>query len=128
MLKTGRRERRRGHGAQAAVRPIVVIVHPPAVRNISQLIDTQEQFLLEQFVPESAVERLDIAIFPGAARGDVQDLHARPLQPFLHHLRDRLRPIITADIPRTTPDREQIPNIAKGLAVGGRTVGPFHML
>jgi hypothetical protein len=38
LAKTDPRECRWGHVVQAAVRPIVVIIHPPAVRNISQLV------------------------------------------------------------------------------------------
>jgi hypothetical protein len=64
LLKTGRRERRRGHIVQAAVRAVVAIIHSPTIGIICQLIDIQEQFSVEQFVPESGVERLDIAIFP----------------------------------------------------------------
>ena len=98
LLKTDRCERRRGHVVQAAVRPIVVIIHPPAIRNISQFVDAQEQFSVEQFISEPAVERLDIAVLPRTARGDVQGLHARFLQPFLHGFRDKLRAIIATDI------------------------------
>jgi hypothetical protein len=42
------------------------MVHSPVVGNISQLVDVQEQFAVEQFVPEAAVERFDIAVLPGA--------------------------------------------------------------
>ena len=38
LLKTHRRECRRGHVIQGAVRPIVIVIHPPAIRNISQFI------------------------------------------------------------------------------------------
>ena len=56
LLKTHRCECRRGHVIQAAVRPVVIVIHPPAIRNISQFINTQEQFSIEQFISEPAVE------------------------------------------------------------------------
>jgi len=108
LLKTARRERGRGHVVQAAVRPVVVIIHAPAVRNISQLIDAQEQLSVKQFVPEPAVERLNIAVFPGTAGSDVQSPHARFLQPLLHGLRHKLRAVVAADVGRTTPNSKQV--------------------
>ena len=97
MLKTHRRESRRGHIIQAAVRPIVIVIHPPAIRNISQFTNTQKQLSIEQFISELAVERLDIAIFPGTAWGNIQGLYARFSQPFLNSTRYKLRSIVTAD-------------------------------
>jgi len=38
------------------MRPIVVIIHPPAICNIPELINAQEQLSVEQLVPEPAVE------------------------------------------------------------------------
>ena len=37
-----RRKRRRDHVVQTAVRPIVIIIGPPAIRNISQLVNMQK--------------------------------------------------------------------------------------
>lgn len=108
LLKTNLCKRGRSHVVQAAVRTVVIIIHPPAIRNISQLIDVQEELSIEQFISESAVERLDIAVFPGTARSDVQGLHTRFLQPFLHGLRHKFRAIITADVSRAASDGEEV--------------------
>lgn len=41
-------------------------------------------FAIEKFVPELAVEALVVAIFPRAARFDVERLHANPAEPVAH--------------------------------------------
>ncbi|MHC4143450.1 MAG: hypothetical protein ACYSWW_05515 [Planctomycetota bacterium] len=40
---------------QAAVRPAVIVIHPPAIRNMPQFTNTQEQLSIEQFISEAAV-------------------------------------------------------------------------
>ena len=70
--------------------PIVIIIHPPPIRNMSQLINTQKQLSIEQFISEPAVERFDIAILAKTARSNIQCLYTRFSEPFLHDLRDKL--------------------------------------
>ena len=74
----------RCHIAQTDVPPVVIIIHPPAVRNISQLINAQEQLSIKQFISESAVERLGITILPGVAWSNIQGFYAGSYEPFLN--------------------------------------------
>ncbi len=66
------------------MRPVVIIIHSPAIRNISQFINTQEQLSIEQFISEPAVERLDVAILPGTAWSNIQGFYAGFFEPFLN--------------------------------------------
>ena len=59
------------------MRAIVIVIHPPAICNISQLINTQKQLSIEQFISQSAIKRLNIAILPRAAWSNIQSLYVR---------------------------------------------------
>ena len=50
------RERCRSHVIQPGMRPIVIVVHPPAIRNISDFVNAQERFADEQLIPYPALE------------------------------------------------------------------------
>jgi hypothetical protein len=89
-----------GNSSPACHSTLAIIIHPLAIHNISQLINVQEQLSNEQFISESAVERLDIAILPRTARSDIQGFYADPLQTFLNSFRDKLQPIVITDISR----------------------------
>jgi len=55
---------------QHAVRPMVIIVHPPAIHNISRLGQVQEQLAVETFITQLAIERFNVSVLPRAARFD----------------------------------------------------------
>jgi hypothetical protein len=56
-------EGRRGQPLQAAMRPPVVVVHPPLVENDPSLRQAQEQLAVKQLVAEPAVEALHAPMF-----------------------------------------------------------------
>jgi len=58
LLKTHCCECHRSYITQAAMRPLVIVIHPPAICNISHLINAQKQLSIEQFISEPVVERL----------------------------------------------------------------------
>jgi hypothetical protein len=60
----------------------------------------REDLPVEQFVPQFAVERLDIAILPGAARFDEEGFDTQSGQPFAYLPGGELRTVIGANVLR----------------------------
>ena len=60
------------------MRPLGVAIGDPATDELAGLVDIEKDCLVEQFVPQPAVEALDESILDWLARGDVVpvDLHA----------------------------------------------------
>jgi hypothetical protein len=54
MLKTHCLEYRRSHIAQAAVRPLIIVIHPQATCNISYLINAPKYLFIEQVISEQS--------------------------------------------------------------------------
>lgn len=66
------------------MRPDCIIFPTPFFNQYFRLLEGVKDFAIEQLVPQLAVEALDVAIFPGTARLDVQgpgspSEYARPL-------------------------------------------------
>ena len=102
---SGLRSRPRGHGghedlrrgrlvSERAMRADGVEVPPPAFYDDLRLGEGVEDLAVEEFVAHPGIERLDEAVLPRAAGCDVGGLGANRADPFLHSLRDELRPII----------------------------------
>ena len=51
---------------------MVVVVYPPTVDHPAGFFQAQEQFSVEQLVPEFPIERLNVTVLPGATFGDEQ--------------------------------------------------------
>jgi len=66
--------------------PIVIVIHPLAIRNISQLINTQKQLSIGQFISEPAVERLNITILPDLFTINGPSYFSRPAKTVLPRL------------------------------------------
>ena len=86
----------------------MIVIHPSAICNVSQLINAQEQLSIEQFISEPAVERFDITVLARTTWSNIQGLYARFIKPLLYGLRHKLWPIITANISRTASGCKQI--------------------
>lgn len=56
---------------------------------------------------ESPVEALGVAVLPGAHRLDIEGANAHQLQPVPEALSDKIRPVVAANVPGFTMDREQ---------------------
>jgi len=91
------------------MRPVVIIIQPPSIDNISRLGEIQEQLTIEALISKLAVEALDVSIFPGTARLDEQCSDILLLQPPLDGLRRELRTVIAANVIRATTQLEQVP-------------------
>ena len=115
-----------GHIPQRAVRPIVIIIHPPAIHSIPQLVDMKEQLTVEQFIPQRAVEGLDTPILPWTTRSNEQCPDPRGLKPFLDRLGGKLRSIVTADEVQNSPDGKQISQDFHHI-ISAQPIGPVLM-
>ena len=102
-------ELRRGLVVQGTMRPVVVVIKPPAIDDPPGVFQTEEQLAIQQFVPETAVEALDVAVFPRAALGDKQRLHVGSVQPSSHRAGDKLGTVIAPQMLRGAADGEQAP-------------------
>ncbi len=63
------------------MRPDRVVVLSPSLDQHLRLLQCVEDFRVQQFIPELAVEALVVAVFPWAAGCDEQRLHADPSEP-----------------------------------------------
>jgi len=57
LLKTNRGKRRWSHIIQAAMRPVMIVIHSPPIYNISQFSNAQEQFSIEKRPSEASCGR-----------------------------------------------------------------------
>jgi hypothetical protein len=69
-------------------------VTPPAFNDDLGLLHGVEDFAVEQFVAQLAVEALAIVIFPGTSRFDVGGLGAHSSDPIAQSLGDKLGAIV----------------------------------
>ena len=90
------------------MRPVMIVIHPPSINNVSRLGKAQEQFTVQAFIPQLTVKALNISILPRTSRLDEQcsDLFAR--QPFLDGLTRELRAVIATNVSRPAADSEQL--------------------
>jgi hypothetical protein len=58
----------RCHIAQAAMGPVMIIIHPPTLHNVFRLSDMQEQLAIDKLVTHSAVKQIHVLILPRTAR------------------------------------------------------------
>jgi hypothetical protein len=101
-------EGRRGQPLQPAMRPPVVVVHPPLVENDPSFWQAQEQLPVEQLVSKPAVEALHVTVLPRARLLDVERANARPRQPFLDLLSHELGPVVAPKMLGRTTHGEQV--------------------
>jgi len=66
---------------QRGVRSDGVVVDAPAFRQHTQFLDRVENFSVEEFIPQVAIERFTVAVLPGRAGFDVQCLCSGVGQP-----------------------------------------------
>jgi hypothetical protein len=85
---------------------MVIVIHLPAIHNVSPLSQAEEQFAVEAFVPQLAVEALNVPILPRGTGFDEQRSDSQTFQPFLYRLARKLRAIVAPDVLRTTSQQE----------------------
>jgi len=86
----------------------MVVVRPPLLNQHLGFEERVEYLHVEQLVPQLAVEALDIAVLPRAARLDKGRLGTHAADPALHGHRHELRPVVRADEARRAAGDEQV--------------------
>src|SRR5262245_6224309 len=85
----------------------MVVLVSPLPRQHPRLQQAAELLGVEELVPQPAVERLRVPVLPRRARRDVQHLDRLLLQPAADRLRDELRAVVAADVPRRAAPADQ---------------------
>src|SRR5262245_9853988 len=85
------------------MRPDVVVLLLPLLRQHARLQQARELLGVQQLVPHLAVERLGVPVLPWRPRLDVQRLQARPGHPRPDPLGDELRAVVRPDVHRRSP-------------------------
>jgi hypothetical protein len=111
------------------VRPDGVVVLAPLLDEDLGLLEAAEDFTVEQFVPQPAVEAFAIAVLPGAARLDVERLGAHTRKPATHDLGRHLRAVVGTDVLRDAAHEHHVSHVvgltqaAAGADIRGRVEG-----
>ena len=79
---------------QGAVRPVMVVGLAPAFSQDLYLLEGIEDLPVEELVTHLAIEGLDIAVLPGAARLDKQSGDPQSGQQLSHPYRRELRTVV----------------------------------
>ena len=82
------------------MRPDRVVLIAPLLNDDARFLQAVEDFSVEAFVPQLAVEGLAIAVLPRAARFNVERPGAKRCEPGAHDLCRHLRAVIGPDMPR----------------------------
>jgi len=85
---------------------LIVVVKTPAVDDPPRVLQSQEQFSIQQFVPHLSVERLEVAVFRGTALGNIQRVDAGLGQPAAHAASNELRPHLEQCFDEAEPGEE----------------------
>src|ERR1039457_4057197 len=102
------RVRRTRHPLQHAMRPVMIVIQPPAIHNIPRLGQIQKELAIEAFISKLAVEALHVPVLPGTARLYEQRPNPGLLKPLPHSLAGELRTVVAAEILRTVTQSEQL--------------------
>jgi hypothetical protein len=84
------------------VRPILVVLFPPATNNLLGFTGIGEHVLVQAFLPQFPVKALDVRDLPRTPWLNIDGPAMVLFQPLLHRLGDELRPVVTADVGRQT--------------------------
>jgi len=76
------------------MRPDGIVVTSPALDDDLSLSQREEDFAIQQFIPQTGVEALDEAVLPGASRCDVCGASTHRRDPILDSFGDELRTVI----------------------------------
>src|ERR1044072_914389 len=86
--------------AQRGMRAHRVVVPSPALDDDLCLAQRVEDLAIEQLVTQPGIERLDVAVLPRRARGDVGRLGADARDPGLDRLGHELGSVVGSDVTR----------------------------
>ena len=85
-----------------------VVVAAPRLDHDPGFGESVEDLTVEKFIPEFAVERFDVSVFPWTAGFDVGGLGADGGDPRAERRSDELRPIVRSNMSRDAPQDEEI--------------------
>ena len=88
------------------MRPDVVVLPPPAFGQHLDFLECVEDLAIQKLVAKSGIERLDVAVLPGAARLDEERSYLEPAKP----LPDRLGREFRSVVKDTQMMRKQAPS------------------
>jgi hypothetical protein len=87
------------------VRPGLIIIDPPCLDKLSNLIEAHEPVLIKTFIPKFAIEALHVAIINRFARTNELQLDAASICPSIYRVADKFRPIVHDDLLRQPMNR-----------------------
>ena len=90
------------------MRPDRIVVTSPALDDDLSLSKREEDFAIQQFIPQTGVEALDEAVLPGASRCDVCGAGTNSRDPVLDSFGDELWTVIRSNVPRHAAQDEQV--------------------
>src|SRR5208337_1386528 len=90
------------------MRPDPVVLFAPVLYQHLRLQKSHEYLTVEELVPELAVKRFDVAIFPGTSRLYIKTSHSQVTEPFANRFGCEFRPVVRADMLWDTSCNEQI--------------------
>ena len=86
--------------AKTTVWPVVITLPPPRANHHPCLVQIAEPLHIQARITQSSVKAFSIRVLPGAPWVNIHGLHVVGLQPPLHGLRHKFRPIVAAHIRR----------------------------
>lgn len=90
------------------MRPDRIVVTSPALDDYLSFSKREEDFAIQQFIPQTGVEALDEAVLPGASRCDVCGAGTHRRDPVLDSFGDELRTVIRSNVLRHAAQDEQV--------------------
>ena len=87
--------------------PYVIILISPSFHKDFCFSDRIKDFTVEHFIPQFAIKRYHIAVFPGTARSNIEGFHPQPCEPGSDWFGGKLCPVITPEIGWNAPLYEQ---------------------
>jgi hypothetical protein len=89
-----------GQIPQGAVWPVLVIIDPPCLDDLSDLVKAHEPILVQAFITELAVEALHVAIIHRFAGSDELEFDPSSVSPGVERVTDELRTVIDDNLLR----------------------------
>ena len=90
------------------MRPDRIVVTSPALDDDLGLSQREEDFAIQQFIPQTGVEALDEAVLPGTSRCDVCGASTHCRDPVLDSFGDELWTVIRSNVLRHAAQDEQV--------------------
>ena len=90
------------------MRPQPVVFMPPALDQHLRLRQCLEDLPVQALIPQSAIERFHIAVFPRAARLDEQRLHVRLIEPLSYACSRKHRAVVAVDVIRNAVEEKAL--------------------